>query len=79
MNNLYQWHDEKMVSLEMQELNREIEHIRLLNDAAISNPGWLTRAVEALGGWLVIVGKKLQRRYSIDHQYYASTSGKLAR
>ncbi len=79
MNNLYHWHAEKMVSLEMRELNREVENIRLLNDAAISNPGRLAHMAESLGGWLVRLGKKLQKRYSIEHQYYASTSGKLAR
>ena len=46
MNNL--WQVERLVELKQEELNREIEHARLLKEAGISRGNWLARAVNAL-------------------------------
>lgn len=78
MNNLYQWQNEVMVSLEMQEFEREMDSIRLIQDAGLSNPGLLERAAISLGGVLVKLGQRLRRSYTEPHQAYQVTSGKYA-
>ena len=45
-NNIYTWHNELMVNVEMNELSREIEGIRLLRDAGLANPGWIERLLD---------------------------------
>ncbi len=77
-NNIYSWHDEMMVALEMESLKREIDSIRLLRDAGLSNPGWIERAFIALGNFLANFGKGLRENYTEPHQAYQITSGKLA-
>ena len=77
-NNLYSWHNEMMVALEMENFKREIEQIRLLRDAGLSNPGGLERTFIALGNALVKWGKGLRENYTEPHQAYQITSGKLA-
>lgn len=74
MNNLYSWHDEKMVSLKMQEIDREVKEIRLLREAEKSNPGWLARNAEILGGMLIRLGEKLQKRNSAKQNSARSNS-----
>jgi hypothetical protein len=76
--NLYNWHDEKMVQLERQELQREIESIRLLHDAGLSNPGWFERTLIVIGGFLVRSGKSLREAYTEPRQAYQITSSKYA-
>lgn len=78
MNNMYGWHDELMVALEMDNYKREIEAIRLLRDAGLSNPGWLERTFIALGNVLVKWGDHLRENYTAPHQAYQITSGKFA-
>jgi hypothetical protein len=78
MNTLYNWHDEMMVALERKDLEREIESIRLLRDAGLSNPGWLERLFIALGNSLVRWGQQLRENYTAPHQAYQITSGKWA-
>ena len=78
MNNMYSWHDELMVALEMDNFKREIEAIRLLRDAGLSNPGWLERAFIALGTALAKWGQDLRENYTEPHQAYQVTSGKFA-
>ena len=77
-NNLYSWHNEVMVDLEMAELRREIDNIRLLRDAGLSNPGLIERSLIALGNSLARVGKDLRDNYTKPRQAYQVTSGKLA-
>lgn len=74
MNNLYNWHDEKMVSLKMQEIDREVKNIRLLKEAAKANPGWLARSAGVLGGMLIRLGEKLQKRNPARQQPAHSSS-----
>ena len=77
-NNLYTWHNELMVAVEMEELRREIENIRLLRDAGLNNPGRIERALIVVGSFLAKYGKNLRDNYTDPHQAYQITSGKLA-
>jgi hypothetical protein len=51
-NHLYHSHDELMVRYEMQEVDQAVEQARLLREAGLTGPGWLTRAVSGLGNLL---------------------------
>lgn len=77
-NNLYSWHNEMMVALEMDNFRREIETIRLLRDAGLSNPGWIERAFIAIGNTLSKWGQRMCENYTAPHQAYQITSGKFA-
>ena len=77
-NNIYTWHNELMVNVEMQELRREIEGIRLLRDASLSNPGWIERFLIAVGDFMARHGRNLHENYTKPRQAYQLTSGKLA-
>ena len=78
MNNLYSWHEERMVEFEMQEIRREIGQACLLTEAGISNGNWLARAVAALRNLLITRDKGLQDRRSIEQRSYQSCSEKVA-
>jgi hypothetical protein len=78
MNNIYHWHDEVMVALEMENFKREIESIRLLRDACLSNPSWFDRTIIALGNMLVKLGWRLHEEYTTPTQAYQTTSSKFA-
>ena len=77
-SNLYSWHDEVMVALEREDLQREIESIHLLRDAGLTNPGWLERTFIAIGNALVRCGHHLHKNYTEPNQAYQITSSKLA-
>lgn len=78
MDNLYHWHDEVMVGLEMEKVRHEIETIRLIHDAGLSNPGLFERAAIALGGGLMKLGKRLRKNFTEPDQAYQVTSCKYA-
>ena len=78
MNNIYNWHNEVMVRLEMEDLKREIDSIRLIHDAGLSNPGLLERTAIAMGNALVQLGKRLHDRFTNPHQAYEVTTSKFA-
>ena len=78
MNNIYHWHDEVMVALEMENFKREMESIRLLRDAGLSNPSWFERLIIALGNKLVKVGRRLNEEHTAPTQAYQTTSSKFA-
>jgi hypothetical protein len=78
MENLYKWHSEVMVALEMEEFRKEMDSIRLLHDAGLANPGVFQRAVIALGNNLVRLGRRLQENFTNPHQAYQVTSSKYA-
>jgi hypothetical protein len=78
MNNMYHWQNEVMVNLEMQEFKREIDSIRLIHDAGLSNPGLFERTAIALGDVLVKLGQRLHRNYTEPNQAYQVTSCKYA-
>ena len=78
MNNLYQWHDVVMVSLEMEEFKKEMDSVRLLHDAGLSNPGLLERTAIFIGISMEKLGKRIQKNYTDPQQAYQLTSGKYA-
>ncbi len=78
MNNIYHWHDEVMVALEMENFKREMESIRLLRDAGLSNPSWFERLIIALGNRLMKAGRRLNEEYTAPTQAYQTTSSKFA-
>jgi len=78
MNNLYHWHDERMVEFEMQEVNRAVEQARLLKEAGLAGTNWLARAIAALLNLLITRRRSPQDHRSIEPQSYQSTSDKLA-
>lgn len=78
MNDLYHWHSEVLVTLEMEKFKREIDAIRLLHDAGLSNPGVFERAAIALGNALINLGGRLKRNFTEPNQAYQVTSSKYA-
>lgn len=78
MNNLYQWHDEMMVASRMDDLDREMDSIRLLHDASLSNPNWFERTVVAVGNTLVKFGQRLCKEHTNPTRSYQTTSNKYA-
>jgi hypothetical protein len=74
MNNLYHWHDERMVDLEMKEINREIANANLLREAGLSGTDWLARALNGLLDLLGTRGREPQDRHSMERQSYPSRS-----
>jgi hypothetical protein len=75
MNNLYNWHDEKMVDFEMNEINREIGQANLLTEAGTSGQSWLARMANALGGWLIA---RAEKRSSVEDREFQTTGSKFA-
>ena len=61
-NNLYNWHDNFMVELEMQEVRRDLEYARMLKEAGIPGESWAVQAVKSLGRKLSAVWKGLWER-----------------
>ena len=61
---IYSWQNEKMVALEMENYRREIESIRLIREAVLSNPGWVERTFIAVGNALVHWGSQLRKNYT---------------
>lgn len=78
MNDLYHWNTEVMVTLEMEELKREVDSIRLINDAGLSHPGLVGRTAMAVGNTLVKLGQRLHKSYTEPRQAYQIASSKLA-
>ncbi len=78
METLYHWHNEEMVRLEMENFKREMDSIRLINDAGLSNPNLFARLVIAVGKALAHIGNRLHQRYTEPHQAYQVTSCKYA-
>lgn len=78
MNSIYHWQNEVMVSLEMEEFKREIDSIRLIHDAGLSNPGMFERAAIAVGRALVRLGERLHKKFADPHQAYEVTTCKYA-
>ena len=77
-SNLYSWHNEIMTNLEMREIEREIEEIRLIKDAGLAKPGLFERLGIGLGNALVKAGKNQREQRTSPHQAYQVTSCKIA-
>jgi hypothetical protein len=65
-NNLYHWHNERMVDLEMQEIRRELAQANLFRASGGAEAGWIARL---LGGLLNLFKSRSQR---IDQRSHAS-------
>jgi hypothetical protein len=78
MNEIYHWHAEVMVTLEMAELKKEVDSIRLLHDAELTNPNLLERMASAIGRALVRLGQRPRENNTEPHQAYQITSAKYA-
>jgi hypothetical protein len=78
MNEIYHWQDQVMVRLEMDDFKREMDTIRLINDAGLSNPGLLEKLAIAIGKALARMGDRLYKRYTEPQQAYQVTSCKYA-
>ena len=78
MNNLYSWHDERMVNWEIQEIRRKLGQACLPREAGISTTNWLVRAVDALRNLLITRGKGPQDRRSLEQGSYQSCSDQVA-
>ena len=75
MNNLYQWQNYSMVKLKMDEIKNEIESIRLLHDASLSNPGWFERTAITVRNTLGKLGQSIRKEHLIhDHPSHATSS-----
>jgi hypothetical protein len=77
-NNLYHWHDERLVELKLRELDREVEHLRLLKEAGLSEPGWLARVGKVIRFWLAMRTRRQQGDYTVDHRSYQRRSDELS-
>ena len=77
-SNLYSWHNEVMTTLEMREIEREIEEIRLIKDAGLAKPSLLERIGISLGKALVEAGQSLREQRTSPRQAYQNTSCKIA-
>ena len=73
-NNLYGWHDERMVGFEMQEINRAVEQDRLLKEAGLYGKSWLVRVMEALRNLMIRRNKSFQGHDSVEQRSYSSQS-----
>ena len=78
MNDLYHWNAEVMVTLEMEEIKKEVDSIRLVRDAELSNPGLVQRTAIAIGNTLVNLGRRLHKSNANPRQAYHTTSSKYA-
>ena len=77
-NNFYQWHDERMVGFEMQEINRAVEQDRLLKEAGLYRKNLLVRAIEGLRNLLNRSKQNSQGQRSAEQRSYASRSTRPA-
>ena len=73
-NNLYHWHAEQTVRYEMSEFHDAVEQARLLREAGLTSPGWLTRAVDGLVKLLKARTKGLQEQRSIEPKVFSRKS-----
>jgi hypothetical protein len=77
-NNLYGWHDERMVGFEMQEINRAVEQDRLLKEAGLYKQNLLVRAVDTLRNLLSRGKQGSQAHRSVEQRSYPSRSTRPA-
>lgn len=78
MNSIYLCVSELMVNPKTEDLKRELDSIRLLHEAELSNPSLFERMAMAIGNTLIKLGQRLHKSYTEPHQTYQTTSGKYA-
>jgi hypothetical protein len=70
-NNLYSWHDERMVQHEVREVDRAVQQARLLKEMGGSDVGLPARFLGALRGLLAARKVKPQERQLGEPQVHA--------
>jgi len=65
-SHLYHWQSEQMVRHEMHEIDRAVEQARLLREAGLSQPDWLTRILNRLSHMLSTRRKGFREQSSND-------------
>jgi hypothetical protein len=70
MNSL--WQVERLVELKLQEINREIEHDRLVKEARVPGPSLLARLADGLRSLLNPSRKDLRAHASVERRSYPS-------
>jgi hypothetical protein len=71
-HNFYLRHEERLA-----EIRREVEHLRLLKAAGLSEPGWVARAGKAIRNWLAMRTRRQQVDTTIDYRSYQGRSDGL--
>ena len=79
MNNyLNHWYAEQMVRDEMREVDRAVKQARLLREAGLIGPSWLSRAIHSLGNWLKARREGLQAQRPTQPNVYQRESPRSA-
>ena len=78
MNNLYQWQNEAMVMLKMNEIKHELDMIRLAKEAPISHPNWFKRTIITARNILGKLGQHIQKGYTSSGNSSQATGSKHA-
>jgi hypothetical protein len=83
MNNTNPIYQEFIVSLQRRNLETEIRHNRLLNEAFpvhAQSGGWIAHRIAHFAEWMIVTGESLRQRYNhaAMHDYNPRT-GALAR
>jgi len=65
-SHLYHWHAEQTVQYDMHEIDRAVEQDRLLQEAGLSYPDWLTRILNRLSNLLKERRKGFRAQPSMD-------------
>ena len=77
-SHLYHWHAEQMVQYEMHEIDRAVEQDRLLREAGLSRPDWLTRILDRLSNLLQERRKGFQAQPSMGSNLSARRNPRSA-
>ena len=63
------WHIEVMAEYHRKDIQAQIKHIRLEEEAALYthpyHPGWFEHSMLNFANWMIASGKRLQHRYEI--------------
>jgi hypothetical protein len=72
------WQMEQMVRYEMHEVDRAVEQARLLREAGLTGPSWLTRAMNGLRNLLKARRKGVQEHPSFQPRVLRKKSPRSA-
>ncbi len=69
---------EEVIWLKREELMREMQQIRLVRAARISNPGWVERLWIWVGESLIKLGQTARDRVTLPRQTYLDSAARFA-
>lgn len=78
MNNLYQWQNEAMVTLKMNEIKHELDTIRLFQEASLSHPSSFKQTAITVRNTLGKLMKRMHKEYSSSGRSSQATGSKHA-